>query len=256
MLILDQVYHHYAHHPVIDGISLTLAPGQTICITGPSGCGKTTLLRIAAGLLVPIAGKVINQFARIGYVFQDPQLLPWKTAQENLAFGLKARNVPKPERDRIVAYLAQTLGLTSCMHRFPHQLSGGMQQRVALGRALAIDPDILLLDEPFSGLDVGRKREFQGVLRQLLQERHLATCFVTHDLVEAMRLGDRILVLSPSPSRIVHQWHAPPTNQRASSPRDEADIYRQVSQLLAVHQVSRCFGLENQASYFNKESIP
>ena len=247
MLVIDRIYYQYDRSPILDGVSLTLAPGQILCLTGPSGCGKTTLLRIAAGLTQPSSGVINNRFACTAYVFQEPRLLPWQTTQENLAFGLKAKGIPKPERDRTSIQLAKQLGLEQALYHYPHQLSGGMQQRVALGRALAINPDLLLLDEPFNGLDVGRRREFQQILLQLLSDRNLAACLVSHDLAEAVRLGDRILVMSPSPSRIVHQWQS----QLPPVARDEAYIYREVSQLLALPQVSRCFGLKNIPSHPN-----
>ena len=240
MLVLDRIYYEYDRSPILDGISLSLAPGKILCLTGPSGCGKTTLLRIAAGLIAPSAGVVNNGFAGTAYVFQEPRLLPWQTTQENIAFGLKARGVSQPKRDRVSQQLAKQLGLEEALDHYPHQLSGGMQQRVALGRALAINPDLLLLDEPFNGLDVGRRREFQEILLRLLGEYNLAACLVSHDLAEAVRLGDRILVMSPSPSRVVYQWQS----QLSPAARDEAFIYREVSQLLALPKVKRCFHLK------------
>ncbi|MGK7927981.1 MAG: ATP-binding cassette domain-containing protein, partial [Spirulina sp.] len=123
MLILDRISHQYNRRLILDGVSLTLKPGQILCLTGPSGCGKTTLLRIAAGLVSPKVGAIENSFSRMGYVFQDPRLLPWQTARENLAFGLKARGVRKSERDRAAKTLARQLGLESVSHYYPHQLS-------------------------------------------------------------------------------------------------------------------------------------
>ncbi len=247
MLVLERIYYKYDPNLVLDGVSLTLAPGQILCITGPSGCGKTTLMKIAAGLITANSGVVNNTFTGTGYVFQEPRLLPWLTTQQNLAFGLKAQGISQVKRDRYSQKLAQQLGLEQALNHYPHQLSGGMQQRVALGRALAINPDLLLLDEPFNGLDVGRRREFQEMLLRLLRDRNLAACIISHDLAEAVRLGDRILVMSPSPSRIVHQW------QSSLSPtaRDEAYIYQEVSQLLALPQVSRCFRLNKISSHPN-----
>jgi len=245
LLILDRISHQYEHSPILDEVSLTLAPGQILCLTGPSGCGKTTLLRIAAGIIQPSTGVADNKFARTACVFQEPRLLPWRTTGENLVFGLKAKAMPKKERDRHSKLLARQLGLEAALDRYPHQLSGGMQQRVALGRALAINPDLLLLDEPFSGLDIGRRREFQSILLNLLGERQIAACIVSHDLAEAVRLGDRLLILSPSPSKIIYQWQS----QLSPTSRDEAYIYREVSQLLALPEVSRCFGLNDISSY-------
>lgn len=249
MLTLDRIYYQYDHHLILDGISLSLAPGEIICLTGPSGCGKTTLLNIASGLILPTAGLVDNSFACTGYVFQEPRLLPWQTTQDNLAFGLKARGIPKRQRDRISQELAQQLGLEAYLHHYPHQLSGGMQQRVALGRALAINPDLLLLDEPFNGLDVGKRREFQRILLQLLKERKqfypkaqpLAVCIVSHDLAEAVRLGDQILMMSPPPSQIVYRWE----QRRPYRARNETYIHQSISQLLIEPTVAKCFGLGN-----------
>ncbi|VEP18367.1 Taurine import ATP-binding protein TauB [Hyella patelloides LEGE 07179] len=247
MLILDRIYYQYDLYPILDGVSLTLAPGQILCLTGPSGCGKTTVMRIAAGLIKPNSGVVNNRFAGTAYVFQEPRLLPWQTTQENIAFGLKAQGISPAKRDRYSQELAQQLGLEKALNHYPHQLSGGMQQRVALGRALAINPDLLLLDEPFKGLDIGRRREFQAMLLKLLSDRKLAACIISHDLAEAVRFGDRILVMSPSPSRIVHQWQSP----QSPATRDEVYIYQEVSQLLALPQVSSCFHLNNIASHPN-----
>ncbi len=245
MLILDRIHYQYDRNLILDGVSLSLAPGQILCITGPSGCGKTTLMKIAAGSISPNAGVVNNTFTGTACVFQEPRLLPWQTTQENIAFGLKAQGIPKLKRDRYSQELAQQLGLELAVDHYPHQLSGGMQQRVALGRALAINPDLLLLDEPFKGLDVGRRQEFQEMLLKLLSNRKLAACIISHDLAEAVRLGDRILVMSPSPSRIVHQWQSP----LSPATRDEAYIYREVARLLALPQIAKCFRLNNNTSY-------
>ncbi|MGF1488583.1 MAG: ABC transporter ATP-binding protein [Prochloraceae cyanobacterium] len=241
MLKLDRIYYKYNRRQILGDISFNLAPGQIICLTGPSGCGKTTLLKIAAGLMKPDAGAIENKFNRTACVFQEPRLLKWQTTRENIAFGLKAKGIVKKERDSIAKQLARELGLEKFLDLYPHQLSGGMQQRVALGRSLAIAPDLLLLDEPFTGLDVGRRQIFQKILLKLLKERNLGACLISHDLVEAVRSGDRILIMSPCPSKIVYQWRS----QLPAVSRDEAYIYREVSQLLTIPEVSRCFGLNN-----------
>lgn len=203
MLTMASVGHDYGTVTALADIDLTLMPGQIVSIVGRSGCGKTTLLQIAAGLLTPTRGKVQSRFERPAYVFQEPRLLPWRTALQNIAYGLKAAGAPA-ERQRAVAMgLIERLGLQGAANQYPHQLSGGMRQRVALGRALAIEPDLLLLDEPFGALDPGLRADMQRLLLDLLTERHLAALFVTHDLAEAVRMGDQLIALSPSPGRII-----------------------------------------------------
>lgn len=240
MLILEDIFHCYGYVKVIDGISLTLTPGQILCLTGPSGCGKTTLLKIIAGLIAPEEGTVKNLFGRTSYVFQEPRLLTWRTTLENIAFGLQAKKISALERQQIAFNLAKELGIEQAANQYPHQLSGGMQQRVALGRALAVEPDLLLLDEPFSSLDIGRRRQLQDLILKLLSDRNLAAVVVSHNLAEAVRLGNSLVILSPSPSRVVYQWEPklPPIE------RDNTYIYNAVSTLLAIPQVAECFGLQ------------
>lgn len=206
-------------------------------MAGPSGCGKTTLLNIAAGLVTPTSGAVDNRFERTAYVFQEPRLLPWRTALDNIAFGLKAVGVPSGERRKTASALSERLGLRESAGKYPHQLSGGMQQRVALGRALAIDPDLLLLDEPFSALDIGRRRELQAFVLGLLDQGRLAALFVTHDLAEAVRMADELIVMSPSPGSVAYRW------RQARPPRDRDDpyVYEAVSALLREPRVAECF---------------
>ncbi|MDJ0772751.1 MAG: ATP-binding cassette domain-containing protein [Mastigocoleus sp. MO_167.B18] len=243
MLILENILHGYKSLKVIDGISLSLAPGQILCLTGPSGCGKTTLLKIIAGLIAPRGGKLKNLFSRTSYVFQEPRLLPWRTTLENIAFGLLAKKIPTSVRQQIAFNLAKELGIEQTANQYPHQLSGGMQQRVALGRALAVEPDLLLLDEPFSNLDIGRRRQLQDLMLKLLSDRNLAALVVSHNLAEAVRLGNFLVILSPSPSRVVYQWKpkTPPME------RDNLYINEAVSKLLAIPQVANCFDLETSS---------
>ncbi|MDF2628824.1 MAG: transporter related protein [Symbiobacteriaceae bacterium] len=205
MLKLTAISHDYGQGTVLADISLDLAPGRVLALTGPSGCGKSTLLHMAAGLVTPGAGHVSNTFRRTACVFQEPRLLPWRTARENIAFGLKALGVRGAERRSRSEALARRLGLEDALAKYPHQLSGGMRQRVALGRALAVEPDLLLLDEPFGALDAGRRAELQEMLLSLLRERGLAALLVTHDLAEAERLGDELVVLSGAPGRVLER---------------------------------------------------
>jgi len=242
VLILEEIFHGYECLKVIDGISLTLTPGQILCLTGPSGCGKTTLLKIIAGLIAPKGGKLNNLFSRTSYVFQEPRLLPWFTTLENIAFGLRGKKLSASVRQEIAFNLAKELGIEQAANQYPHQLSGGMQQRVALARALAVEPDLLLLDEPFSSLDIGRRRQLQNLILKLLSDRNLAALVVSHNLAEAVRLGNTLVILSPSPSRAVYEWEPkiPPIE------RDSSYIYNAVSRLLAIPQVAECFGLDEE----------
>lgn len=205
MLRLRSISHDYGQGAVLEHVTLELAPGRVLALTGPSGCGKSTLLHMAAGLLAPVAGDVENTFRRTACVFQEPRLLPWRTARENIAFGLKALGLGGAARRSRAEALAQRLGLGDAVAKYPHQLSGGMRQRVALGRALAVEPDLLLLDEPFGALDAGRRAELQEMLLGLLRERGLAALLVTHDVGEAELLGDEMLVLSGAPGRVLER---------------------------------------------------
>ena len=242
MIVLENIHHKYSNLTVLNNINVQLKPGKILCLTGPSGCGKTTLLQIIAGIIKPTSGKVKNQFVQTSYVFQEARLLPWFTTLENIAFGLKAKRITKKQRQKIAIALAQQLGINEAANQYPHQLSGGMQQRVALGRALAVEPDLLLLDEPFSALDIGRKRDFQRLLLKLLGERNMAAILVSHDLAEAVLIADNLIILSPSPSNIVYEWQP----DRPSTARDEAYIYKTLSQLLMIPEVATCFRLSTK----------
>ncbi|MBA2779054.1 ABC transporter ATP-binding protein [Billgrantia kenyensis] len=237
MLRLEAVGHVFGRDRTLETIDLTVAPGESVCLVGPSGCGKTTLLRIAAGLVVPTEGIVSDAFHRSAVVFQEPRLLPWRRLLDNIALGLKATAVPRRERLARARALADELGLGERHDHYPHELSGGMQQRVALARALAVDADLLLLDEPFSALDVGLRSEAQTLLLGLLGRRGIASLLVTHDLTEALRLGHRILVMSPSPGRIVHEERV----ERPFGERDAAFLYEAAGALLRQPAVADAF---------------
>jgi NitT/TauT family transport system ATP-binding protein len=196
----------YGSEPVLDCLSLTLPRFRVGCLVGPSGCGKSTLLALLGGMLIPSGGRIEHGFHRPAFVFQDPCLLPWRNARDNIAFGLKAQAVGRDERRARADALLETVDLSAMDGaKYPHELSGGMRQRIALARALAVDPDFLLLDEPFNALDADLRGQMQVLVRRLIDERHLTALMVTHDLAEAVRLADRVFLMSAKPSRVVAQ---------------------------------------------------
>lgn len=193
----------------LDDISFRVERGEFVCMVGPSGGGKSTLLRLIAGLLRPTAGEILldgqpvrEPSPRVGIVFQNVNLMPWRTVLDNVALPLELAGVPRPQRHKVALELLDLMGLAGFARRYPRQLSGGMQQRAAIARTLAQDPDLLLLDEPFGALDA-ITREYLN--RELLRIHHLRkqTIFmVTHAIGEAVFLADRVLVLSARPGTI------------------------------------------------------
>jgi len=204
-------YNQHGQAPVLalDGVDLTIRPREFVCILGPSGCGKTTLLKAVAGLVPLDEGEVrINGQPVTGpgpdraMVFQDFALLPWADVLSNVAFGLELRAVPRATREPTARELIIAVGLAGFERHYPRQLSGGMQQRVGLARALAVNPEILLMDEPFGAVDAQTRRLLQEDLLSLLERSSKTVVFVTHSTEEAVRLGDRVVVLTPRPGRV------------------------------------------------------
>jgi NitT/TauT family transport system ATP-binding protein len=194
---------------VLHNVSFTVNEGEIVALAGMSGCGKTTTLRIIMGLeqatsgTVEINGKKVEGpgFDR-GMIFQHAGLLPWRTALENVEFGLEIKKVPAKERREIARHYLELVGLGDFIHHRPHQLSGGMQQRVGIARALAIDPEVLLMDEPFGALDAQTRESLQDELLQIHEKTKKTIIFVTHDLDEAVLLADKVIVMFPKPGRI------------------------------------------------------
>jgi NitT/TauT family transport system ATP-binding protein len=191
----------------IDNISLDIAPGTFFVIVGPSGCGKTTLLRILAELEKPSSGSVEVRADHPGkpsnsMVFQGDSIFPWMTVWDNAAYGLKLRGVPDAQIRETVGHYLDKTGLTRFAQRYPHQLSGGMRQRVSIARAFANDPEILLMDEPFSALDEQNKTLLQQEVLRIWEEDKKTVVFITHSVDEAVTLGDKIMVMSAHPGRV------------------------------------------------------
>jgi ABC-type nitrate/sulfonate/bicarbonate transport system ATPase subunit len=193
----------------LDNISLGVAEQEFSVIVGPSGCGKSSLLRLVAGLIDPTAGRITLDGKEVtgpgkdrGMVFQSYTLFPWLTVRDNVEFGLKIGGVPAAERARIAAHYISEVGLEGFETSYPKQLSGGMMQRVALARALANDPAILLMDEPFGALDSQTRSLMQELLLKIWEHSHKTVLFITHDIDEAILLGDRVHVMTARPGRI------------------------------------------------------
>lgn len=205
-----------ARGPVLDAFDLEVAESEFLSIVGPSGCGKSTLLSIIAGLLHAEAGDVLidgaarpNPGPDRAMVFQEDAVFPWRTVEGNVSYGLEVMRLPRPERLRIVNEYLLLVGLTDARRLFPRELSGGMRKRVDVARAMALRPEILLLDEPFAALDVMTKEQLQVDFLELWTTTRMTAVFVTHDLEEALFLSDRVVVMSRGPARVIRDVRVP-----------------------------------------------
>jgi NitT/TauT family transport system ATP-binding protein len=205
-------------------VSLTVADGEFVCIIGASGCGKSTLLNIVAGLDKPTSGSVDTGGRAVGLMFQEPALFPWLTAARNIELALRARGVPSAARRAQTAELLETVRLTGFGDKRPHELSGGMRQRVAMARALAQNADVLLMDEPFGALDAMTRDLLHDELERICAQRSLTVLFVTHNVREAARLGDRVVVLSSRPGRVIAEFDVPRRGPRRIDSPEVASI--------------------------------
>lgn len=245
MLNLRQITHKYMFDEVVCDVSFLVKKGEVVSLVGPSGCGKTTLLSICANLLEPTQGRVQNDFAHTSMVFQEDRLLPWRRAWQNIALGVKARGAGVREQKEVALDIAQRLRLNAQdLEKYPDELSGGMRQRVAIARALAVAPDLLLLDEPFSALDIGLRRELQDLLMEQILQRGLTAVFITHDLLEAVRISTRLLVFRPDPGRMVREIEL----DVAFKDRHDRYVYERVGQLLEEQDVRDAFALQTEGN--------
>ena len=190
------------HVTALHDLNLDVRAGEFVCVVGPSGCGKTTLLNMIAGFLAPSSGQILVDGHAVkgpgpdrGVVFQSFALFPWKTVLENVGFGPRMRGLPKAQCNQIAEEFLGIAGLSHAAHRYPNELSGGMQQRVGVVRALANNPDVLLMDEPFASVDAQTRMTLQEELTRVWQERKTTILFITHDVAEAVFLADRVIVL-------------------------------------------------------------
>ncbi|WP_187428153.1 Taurine import ATP-binding protein TauB [Roseobacter fucihabitans] len=204
------------HVQALQDVSIDLKAGELLSVLGPSGCGKTTLLNIVAGFLAPTSGelilnghKVTGPDAERGMVFQQGALFEWMSVRENVAFGPSMKGMPKAEKDEIVNHLLDVVGLQDFKEKAVYELSGGMQQRVALARCLANDPDVILMDEPLGALDALTREKMQSLVLKLWKETGKTIILITHSVEEALLLGERLIVMAPRPGRIHTEYRLP-----------------------------------------------
>jgi NitT/TauT family transport system ATP-binding protein len=215
----------------LDQVSLTVGRGEFVCLIGASGCGKSTLLSLVAGLDSATAGQV-TVGGRVAMMFQEPGLLPWLTAASNVELALRARKVPRDDRRHRTDDLLKMVRLDGFGGKRPHELSGGMRQRVALARALAQDADVLLMDEPFGALDAMTRDLLHDELERICAEQTLTVLFVTHNVREAVRLGNRVIVLSSRPGRVIDEYLVPFDGPRGINTPENASLASTITERL------------------------
>lgn len=249
-LIIDNVSHRYRvndtqYVATLENVSIRVAPREFVSIVGQSGCGKSTLLNILVGLVAPDSGTVTLRTDEtdlqglVGFVPQEDRLLPWRTVLRNIEYPLEIRREISPrERRNIALDRLDRVGLSHTKDFYPHQLSGGMRQRVSIARALTTDPKVLLLDEPFGAIDAWTRSSLHRVLSDIRSRQGFSVILVTHDVQEALTLSDTIVTLKPSPGRVQNRYSLPP----GMTPRRDEDLHSE--QLFGIsHQIRKDLGL-------------
>ena len=240
-LKVENLSFSFGFKEILKNINFKLNKGEVVSIVGPSGGGKTTLLHLCAKLLTLEEGKIRNSFKSSSFAFQEARLLPWKNVIDNIALGLRAKNIKKDNANKLAKNIALKFGLQiDDFEKFPKDLSGGMKQRVSFARALVLNPSVLFLDEPFSALDIGLKKELQSLLIEEINTNKLSILFITHDLMEAIKLSDEILVLKAEPvGHIVKSFKIDTPREK----RDDSFVYEQTAKLLSDEYIINTFEL-------------